>query len=156
MNEKGLVANTLYLVESDYGTPDGTRPTLSIAAWAQYALDNYATVNDAVSALRKEPFTVVAPVLGPILGGSICDNISWPFIFFINVPIALGCAPLIARMLGRFETAKLKAPIDIVGLVLLVIFVGALQLMLDMGKEHDWFAAVEIRALAAIAGRPLS
>src|SRR5690348_13629430 len=95
--------------------------------------------------------TLVAPVLGPILGGAICDNISWPFIFFINVPIALGCAPLIARMLGRFETAKLKAPIDMVGLVLLVIFVGALQLMLDLGKDHDWFEAVEIRALAAIA-----
>jgi DHA2 family multidrug resistance protein len=95
--------------------------------------------------------TLVAPVLGPILGGSICDNLSWPFIFFINVPIALGCAPLIARMLGRFETAKLKAPIDLVGLVLLVVFVGSLQVMLDIGKDHDWFEAVEIRALAAIA-----
>lgn len=63
MNEKGLVANTLYLVESDYGKPDGNRPTLSIAAWAQYALDNYATVEEAVTALRKEPFTIVAPVL---------------------------------------------------------------------------------------------
>jgi len=95
--------------------------------------------------------TLVAPVLGPILGGAICDNLSWPFIFFINVPIALGCAPFIARMLGRFESAKIKAPIDIVGLVLLVVFVGALQVMLDIGKDHDWFAAVEIRALAAIA-----
>src|SRR5690348_7992975 len=95
--------------------------------------------------------TLVAPVLGPILGGSICDNISWPFIFFINVPIALGCAPLIARMLGRFETARIKAPIDLVGLVLLVVFVGSLQVMLDIGKDHDWFQAVEIRALAAIA-----
>ena len=95
--------------------------------------------------------TLVAPVLGPILGGSICDNISWPFIFFINVPIALGCAPLIARMLSRFETAKIKAPIDVVGLILLVVFVGSLQIMLDLGKDHDWFEAVEIRALAAIA-----
>ena len=95
--------------------------------------------------------TLVAPVLGPILGGAICDNLSWPFIFFINVPIALGCAPLIARMLGRFESVRIKAPIDIVGLVLLVVFVGALQIMLDIGKDHDWFAAVEIRALAAIA-----
>jgi len=95
--------------------------------------------------------TLVAPVLGPILGGSICDNLSWPFIFFINVPIALGCAPLITRMLKCFESAKIKAPIDIVGLVLLVVFVGALQIMLDIGKDHDWFAAVEIRALAAIA-----
>jgi DHA2 family multidrug resistance protein len=95
--------------------------------------------------------TLIAPVLGPILGGSICDNLSWPFIFFINVPIALGCAPLIARTLARFESVKIKAPIDVVGLILLVIFVGALQLMLDLGKEHDWFASVEIRALAAIA-----
>jgi len=95
--------------------------------------------------------TLVAPVLGPILGGSICDNLAWPFIFFINVPIALGCAPLIARTLRRFETDKVKAPIDIVGLVLLIVFVGALQIMLDIGKDHDWFASVEIRALAAIA-----
>ena len=43
--------------------------------------------------------TLVAPVLGPILGGSICDNLAWPFIFFINVPIALGCAPVIRRLL---------------------------------------------------------
>jgi len=95
--------------------------------------------------------TLVAPVLGPILGGLICDNLSWPFIFFINVPIALGCAPLIARLLKRFESAKVHAPIDVVGLILLVVFVGALQVMLDIGKDHDWFEAVEIRALAAIA-----
>ncbi len=63
MNEKGLVANTLYLVESDYGKPDGKTPTLTIAAWAQYALDNYATVNEAVTELRKEPFVIIAPIL---------------------------------------------------------------------------------------------
>lgn len=95
--------------------------------------------------------TLVAPVLGPILGGSICDNFSWPFIFFINVPIALGCAPVIARVLGRFESVKTKAPIDIVGLVLLIVFVGALQIMLDTGKDHDWFASANIRALAAVS-----
>lgn len=95
--------------------------------------------------------TLVAPVLGPILGGAICDNLAWPFIFFINVPIALACSPVIWRLLRRFETAIVKAPIDVVGLVLLVIFVGALQIMLDLGKEHDWFASTEIRALAAVA-----
>src|SRR5271166_1421971 len=63
MNEKGLVANVLYLVESDYGKPDGKKPTLSIAAWAQYVLDNYANVAEAVVALRKEPFVIIAPVL---------------------------------------------------------------------------------------------
>ncbi len=63
INEKGLVANVLYLVESDYGKPDGQKPILSIALWAQYALDNYANVAEAVEALRKEPFVIVAPVL---------------------------------------------------------------------------------------------
>jgi DHA2 family multidrug resistance protein len=95
--------------------------------------------------------TLVAPVLGPILGGAICDNFAWPFIFFINVPIALGCAPIIARALRRFETTLEKAPIDVVGLILLVIFVGPLQVMLDTGKEHDWFESTGICMLAAIA-----
>jgi penicillin V acylase-like amidase (Ntn superfamily) len=59
MNEAGLVANVLWLVESSYPKYDGTRPGLSIAAWAQYVLDNFATVDDAVAFLSKEPFTVV-------------------------------------------------------------------------------------------------
>ncbi|MFJ6328526.1 MULTISPECIES: linear amide C-N hydrolase [unclassified Rhizobium] len=59
MNEAGLVANVLWLVESTYPGYDGKRPGLTIAAWAQYALDNYATVQEAVDALAKEPFTIV-------------------------------------------------------------------------------------------------
>lgn len=62
INEKGLVANTLYLAESDYGKLDG-KPALTVAAWAQYALDRYATVKEAVDALRTEPFRIVAPAL---------------------------------------------------------------------------------------------
>ena len=63
MNEKGLVANMLYLTESDYGAPKPNGPFLSITAWAQYVLDNYATVTEAVDALRAEPFTILAPTL---------------------------------------------------------------------------------------------
>jgi choloylglycine hydrolase len=63
INEKGLVANTLYLVESDYGTRVAGRPTMSIACWTQYVLDSFATVNEAVAALEKEPFTLSAPIL---------------------------------------------------------------------------------------------
>jgi choloylglycine hydrolase len=63
MNDAGLVANTLYLVESDYGTPRADQPTMSIAAWTQYVLDQYATVAEAVTALRAEPFAVIAPTL---------------------------------------------------------------------------------------------
>lgn len=63
MNEKGLVANVLYLAESDYGKPNGNTPLLSISLWAQYVLDNFVSVSEAVDALQKEPFIVVAPVL---------------------------------------------------------------------------------------------
>ena len=62
INERGLVANTLYLAESNYGKPNG-KPTLSIAAWAQVVLDSYGSVAEAVAALRKEPFRIVAPLL---------------------------------------------------------------------------------------------
>ena len=59
MNEAGLVANVLWLVESSYPKYDGKTPGLSLAAWAQYVLDNFATVQEAVDALAKEPFTIV-------------------------------------------------------------------------------------------------
>ena len=59
MNEAGLVATVLWLVESSYPEYDGKTPGLSIAAWAQYVLDSFATVQEAVDALEKEPFTVV-------------------------------------------------------------------------------------------------
>ena len=63
MNEKGLVANLLYLAESNYGRPSGEKPLLSISVWAQYVLDNFSTVLEAVEALRKEPFDLLAPTL---------------------------------------------------------------------------------------------
>jgi penicillin V acylase-like amidase (Ntn superfamily) len=63
INEKGLVANVLYLVESDYGKSVAARPDMSIGAWCQYVLDSFATVAEAVAALEKEPFTIVAPIL---------------------------------------------------------------------------------------------
>lgn len=59
MNEKGLVANILWLVESEYPEYDGSTPGLSISAWAQYVLDNFATVEEAVTALEQNPFTLV-------------------------------------------------------------------------------------------------
>ncbi|MEE2691571.1 MAG: DHA2 family efflux MFS transporter permease subunit [Pseudomonadota bacterium] len=95
--------------------------------------------------------TLVAPVLGPILGGWLCENYSWSLIFFINVPLAMICSPLAFKLLKRYEEAPRRAPIDTVGLVLLIVFVSALQLMLDLGKEHNWFESVEIRALAVVA-----
>jgi penicillin V acylase-like amidase (Ntn superfamily) len=63
MNEKGLVANLLYLAGADFGKPDGSKPTLSVTSWAQYVLDNYATVAEAVDSLGKDQFAMVPPTL---------------------------------------------------------------------------------------------
>jgi DHA2 family multidrug resistance protein len=95
--------------------------------------------------------TIVAPILGPILGGTISDNWGWHWIFFINIPIAIICATGAVVLLRKAETKVEKAPIDTIGLILLVLWVGALQLMLDLGREHDWFGNNFIVSLAVIA-----
>ena len=95
--------------------------------------------------------TVVAPILGPILGGSICDNIGWPWVFNINVPIAMAVAFAARRLLARQETPTAKTSVDLVGLALLVITVGSFQIMLDTGKDADWFGSPMIVALALVA-----
>ena len=95
--------------------------------------------------------TLVAPVVGPLLGGWITDNISWPWIFYINVPVGLLSALMTWSIYRNRETPTRKLPIDTVGLSLLVLWVAALQLMLDKGKELDWFASNEIIAFAVIA-----
>jgi len=95
--------------------------------------------------------TLVAPVAGPLLGGWITDNVSWPWIFYINVPVGLLAAGLTWGIYRRRETPTRQLPIDTIGLSLLVIWVGALQLMLDKGKELDWFASNTIVGLAIVA-----
>ncbi|AGH50546.1 MULTISPECIES: DHA2 family efflux MFS transporter permease subunit [Sphingomonas] len=95
--------------------------------------------------------TVVAPILGPILGGTISDNWSWHWIFFINIPVALGCAAGAMLVVRVVETPIRRVPIDMIGLALLVLWIGALQIMLDLGREHDWFSDSFIVALAIIA-----
>ena len=82
---------------------------------------------------------VVAPIAGPILGGMITDNYSWPWIFFINVPIGIFASVVVAEQLrGKVEKTE-RPKIDYVGLVTLIIGVGALQIVLDKGNDADWF-----------------
>lgn len=95
--------------------------------------------------------TLVAPIMGPILGGVLCDQFSWPYIFFVKVPFALAAAYACYVILRKFETPVFKNSIDKVGLLLLVVWVAALQIMLDEGKDHDWFESSRIVILGVVA-----
>src|SRR5690348_6413193 len=105
----------------------------------------------AGSALAAFSLTIlVAPVVGPVLGGWITDNYSWPWIFFINVPVGLVALAMTWMLYRDRETPRVSTPVDGVGLGLLVVWVGSLQLMLDKGKDLDWFASPLIVALAVV------
>ena len=95
--------------------------------------------------------TVIAPILGPILGGTISDDWSWHWIFFINVPVASLCAFGAFSLLRTVETPTLSLTMDRIGLALLVLWIAALQLLLDLGREHDWFNDGSMVALGVIA-----
>ena len=95
--------------------------------------------------------TLVAPVIGPILGGWLCDEYSWPWIFYINVPIAILCGFVLYLLFIHHKEEAQKHPIDKIGLLLLIIWVSALQIMMDEGKDKDWFASGYIITLAIIA-----
>ncbi|HKZ11833.1 MAG TPA: DHA2 family efflux MFS transporter permease subunit [Rhodanobacteraceae bacterium] len=95
--------------------------------------------------------TVVAPIAGPVLGGWITDNYSWEWIFFINVPIGLAVSAIIAGQLGGRRDPIERPRMDYVGLVTLILGVGALQVLLDKGNELDWFHSNFIVVLAVVA-----
>ena len=94
---------------------------------------------------------LVAPVAGPLLGGWITDNISWPWIFYINIPVGLAAAALTWSIYHKRDPGPRRVPLDVVGLVLLVLFVGTMQIMIDKGKELDWFSSTQIVVLAVTA-----
>jgi len=94
---------------------------------------------------------LVGPVAGPILGGWISDNYHWGWIFLINVPVGIVCAGASFLILRTRETASRPLPIDKVGLFLLAFWVGSLQVMLDLGKNADWFNSPLITVLGILA-----
>jgi len=99
---------------------------------------------------------VVAPTIGPTLGGWITFNYSWRWIFLINLPVGLLTLGLVFRLiedppyLGRLKSAGVK--LDYIGIALLALGVGALQVILDRGQEDDWFGSHIIVTLATVSG----
>jgi DHA2 family multidrug resistance protein len=93
---------------------------------------------------------VVAPVLGPTLGGWLTDTYTWRYAFYINIPIGILALFMIGRYIKdpKYITDTKVAPLDRYGFAALIIWTGALQVILDKGQEVDWFGAVWIRWLA--------
>jgi len=94
---------------------------------------------------------VVGPIAGPALGGWITDSYSWSWIFYINIPVGLFAASVTWFIYRKRESATRKAPIDTVGLALLIAWVASLQIMLDKGRDLDWFSSPLIVWLGIIA-----
>jgi DHA2 family multidrug resistance protein len=97
---------------------------------------------------------VLAPSIGPTLGGWITDNFSWRWIFFINIPIGILAFVLVSRLVEdppwiKADRSQLRK-MDFLGLSFLIIAMGGLQIMLDKGEENDWFSSGFIRFFAAM------
>jgi DHA2 family multidrug resistance protein len=94
---------------------------------------------------------IVAPILGPIIGGYLTDEYSWPWIFYINVPIGMISAYITWIFLKDRESPIVRNPIDWTGVFLLSLGVGCLQIMLDNGKDLDWFESNVIITLTVVS-----
>jgi MFS transporter, DHA2 family, multidrug resistance protein len=95
---------------------------------------------------------VVAPILGPVLGGWLTDNYSWRWVFYINIPV--GIASIVMTKLFIFDPAYLRQEnrrIDYWGIGMLAVGIGALQVLLDKGQEEDWFASRFMTTLAIVS-----
>ncbi|MDE3168986.1 MAG: DHA2 family efflux MFS transporter permease subunit [Acidobacteriota bacterium] len=102
---------------------------------------------------------IIAPTIGPTLGGWITDDYSWRWIFFINLPVGILTLILVLRMVEDPPWAKTSRgagiKFDFVGFALLTLGVGTLQIMLDKGQEDDWFGSHFILTLAILAATGL-
>ncbi|EPD8812039.1 DHA2 family efflux MFS transporter permease subunit [Klebsiella variicola] len=95
--------------------------------------------------------TVVAPIVGPITGGWLTDNYSWPWIFYINVPIGIFASIVVWSQLRMREETTQSSPVDYIGIALLVLGVGLLQVVLDKGNDEDWFSSTPIIVMSIVS-----
>jgi DHA2 family multidrug resistance protein len=114
-------------------------------------LANYPPHKKGMALALWSMTVIIAPIFGPILGGWITDNISWPWIFYINIPVGFVSALVTWQLLRDRDTPTVRNPIDSVGLVLLVVGVGCLQILLDKGNEMGWFDSSFITMLMVIS-----
>src|SRR6202166_3283266 len=95
---------------------------------------------------------VVAPILGPVLGGWLTDISSWRWVFYINIPV--GIASIVMTKLFIFDPSYIRQEersVDYWGIGMLAVGIGALQIVLDKGQQEDWFSSTLIRSLAIVA-----
>src|SRR5438477_7579930 len=94
---------------------------------------------------------VVGPTIGPTLGGWIVDNYSWPWIFYVNIPIGIIATLLTLSFIREARERREVGSIDWTGIALLVVGIGSLQIVLERGERDDWFSASYIVALSVVA-----
>ena len=96
--------------------------------------------------------TIVAPVLGPTLGGYITDNASWRWVFFVNVPVGIFATLAVSALVEDPPWArKQSAPADFIGLGLITLGLGCLEVMMDRGEDDDWFGSPFIRTMGLLS-----
>ncbi len=94
---------------------------------------------------------VVGPTIGPTLGGWITDNFAWPWIFYVNLPIGIAATVLTLAFIREPQHKRRVGSIDKLGIALLAVGIGSLQVVLERGDREDWFASTYITVLAAVA-----
>jgi len=145
----GLATSMPMLVFARLMQGAGSGPMVALSL--TLLLASYPKAKQGVALALWAMTVVVAPIFGPILGGWLTDNFSWPWIFYINLPVGILAGVITWTLLRKRETKTYQSPIDVIGLVLLVAGVGCLQFMLDNGNDHDWFASPLIATLGLIA-----